>query len=297
VGNDQIGNSADRFFYMSEVDMNRTTFGATFGELYGYTRSGISVSRYANPLITWEKSKQINLGADIRLLNALDINVDVYKYVRSNLLTARTYIPTTMGLQAAVQANPNKPASKGLAFSASYNTSFGKDWYEQTRSNFTYVTINILLHDEPSLADTEDYRTKVGQPMDRNFGYIAERLFIDDNEAKNSPIQFSGTPGINYGGGDIKYRDVNRDGVISDADMVPIGFPRTPEIIYGFGGTVGFKSFDFSFFFQGSARSSFYINSQNIAPFVYNSGSQNGLLQGIANSYWSEENRDIYAFW
>jgi TonB-linked SusC/RagA family outer membrane protein len=297
VGNDQIGNSADRFFYMSEVDMNRTTFGATFGELYGYTRSGISVSRYANPLITWEKSKQINLGADIRLLNALDINVDVYKYVRSNLLTARTYIPTTMGLQAAVQANTNKGESKGLDFSASYNKSFGKDWYVQTRSNFTYATSKILINDEPSFEDNEYYRTKVGQPMDRNFGYIAERLFIDDNEAKNSPIQFSGTPGINYGGGDIKYRDVNRDGVISDADMVPIGFPRTPEIIYGFGGTVGFKSFDFSFFFQGSARSSFYINSQNIAPFVYNSGSQNGLLQGIANSYWSEENRDIYAFW
>src|SRR5690606_9702145 len=202
VGNDQIGNSADRFFYMSEVDMNRTTFGATFGELYGYTRSGISVSRYANPLITWEKSKQLNLGVDVRLLNALDINVDVYKYVRSNLLTARTYIPSTMGLQAAVQANTNKGESKGLDFSASYNKSFGRDWYVQTRSNFTYATSKILINDEPSFEDNEYYRTKVGQPMDRNFGYIAERLFIDDNEAKNSPVQFSGTPGINYGGGD-----------------------------------------------------------------------------------------------
>jgi hypothetical protein len=136
----------------------------------------------------------------------------------------------------------------------------------------------------------------VGHSIAQRFGYIAERLFIDQSEVENSPTQF-GT----YMGGDIKYHDMNRDGVINQADMVPIGHPTTPEIIYGFGGTVGYKDFDFSFFFQGAERTSFFINSRNISPFVINiddgRGYQNGLLKVIADNHWSEDNRDPYAFW
>ena len=79
--------------------------------------------------------------------------------------------------------------------------------------------------------------------------------------------------------------------------MVAIGYPTTPEITYGFGGTVGYKDFDVSLFFQGSARSSFFINPENISPFVLNGGAQNGLLDVIEESHWSEDNRDAYAFW
>lgn len=297
AGNDQIGASGDRFFYMSEVNMNDGNYGATFGELWGYNKAGVLVSRYANPLITWEESKQLNLGLDIRFLDALDINIDVYKNTRSNILTGRTFIPATMGLQAAVNANTNKAQNEGVDFAAVYNKSFGSGWSAQLRGNFTYAKSKILINDEPSFPTSEYYRTRVGHPTTQGFGLIAERLFVDDNEAKNAPPQFDGTPGLTYGGGDIKYRDVNGDGLINDQDIVPIGLPTAPEIIYGFGGTIGYKDFDFSFFFQGSARSSFFINSENIAPFVLNGGSQNGLLSAISESYWSEENRDVYALW
>ncbi|WP_442794562.1 SusC/RagA family TonB-linked outer membrane protein [Pelobium manganitolerans] len=297
VGNDQIGESKDRFFYLSEVNMNNGTYGATFGELYGYNRPGVSVSRYSNPLITWEESTQANLGLDVGFFNSLSMSVDFYKNSRSNILTARTYIPSSMGLQAAVQANTNKAESKGVDFAMNYNKSFGRSWFVQARGNFTYATNKILIYDEPTFMQNEQYRYHVGLPTKQEFGYIAERLFVDDTEAKNAPVQFSGIPGVDYGGGDIKYRDINKDGVISDADKVPIGHPTSPEIIYGFGGTVGYKGFDFSLFFQGSARSSFFINPENISPFVLNGGSQNGLLSVIADNHWSEENRDIYAFW
>ncbi|WP_202985631.1 SusC/RagA family TonB-linked outer membrane protein [Pedobacter planticolens] len=297
VGNDQIGNDGDRFFYMSEVNMNSGLYGSTFGEQYGYSKAGVLVTRYANPLITWEESEQINLGADFRFLNALDVNIDIYKNTRSNILTGRTYIPTTMGLQATVRANTNKAESEGLDFAAAYNKSFGRGWSMQLRGNFTYAKSKILINDEPSYPAGELYRSTVGNSTTQGYGLIAERLFIDDNEAKNAPPQFDGTAGLTYGGGDIKYRDINNDGLVNDQDIVPIGLPTSPEIIYGFGGTVGYKSVDFSFFFQGSARSSFFINSQNIAPFVLNGGSQNGLLKSIADSYWSEENRNVYALW
>jgi TonB-linked SusC/RagA family outer membrane protein len=297
VGNDQIGRAEDRFFYLSEVNMNNGNFGATFGEDGSYYRDGISLSRYANPLITWEESRQANLGLDLTVLNNLNLTFDIYKNERSNILTSRVYIPSTMGLQAAVQANTNKMESKGVDVSANYNKSFSNGAFLQLRGNFTYATNKILIYDEPTFASNEYYRYHVGLNGSQAFGYIAERLFVDDNEAKNAPVQFAGRPGTDYGGGDIKYRDVNSDGIISDADMVPIGLPTAPEIIYGFGGTFGFKGFDISAFAQGSGRSSFFINPQNISPFVLNGGAQNGLLDVIAESHWSEQNRDSYAFW
>src|SRR5690606_10229462 len=98
-------------------------------------------------------------------------------------------------------------------------------------------------------------------------------------------------------GGDIKYRDVNGDGVINQDDQVPIGLPTTPQIIYGFGISMGYKNFDLSMFFQGLARESFFIRPDSIAPFVSNSVGSAQLMQAIADSHWSEENQNLYAFW
>jgi len=118
---------------------------------------------------------------------------------------------------------------------------------------------------------------------------IAERLFIDDAEVANSPLQQFGE----YMAGDIKYSDVSGDGKITAEDMVPIGFPTDPEIIYGFGVSTGYKYLDFSCFFQGSARSSFWIDPVATSPFV----NDRQLLKAYADSYWSEEYQDVYALW
>ncbi|MDP4116370.1 MAG: SusC/RagA family TonB-linked outer membrane protein, partial [Bacteroidota bacterium] len=73
--------------------------------------------------------------------------------------------------------------------------------------------------------------------------------------------------------------------------------PNSPEIIYGAGFSFGNSSWDISGFLQGSARSSFMINVPNMTPFYLNGGSQNGLLQIIADNHWQENNRNSYAFW
>jgi len=132
------------------------------------------------------------------------------------------------------------------------------------------------------------------------FGLVAERLFVDEFEVENAPRQNYGE----YMAEDIKYRDINRDGRITDLDQVPIGYPTVPEIIYGFGFSTGMKGFDFSVFLQGSARSSFWIDPYATAPFVpYNypgetlGGTQNALLDVYAQNYWSESNRNLYAIW
>lgn len=86
---------------------------------------------------------------------------------------------------------------------------------------------------------------------------------------------------------------MNGDGEINDYDRVPMGYPTTPEVVYGFGFSFGWKDFDISAFFQGQGRTSFMIDASSVSPFVDN----RGLLDVIAKDHWSEENRNPYAFW
>lgn len=293
IGNDAIGDRGDRFFYLSNVNLNDGAYGASFGEEFGYARPGVSISRYSNQNISWEKSEQINLGFDLSLFeSSLNFVVDVYRQHRTNILQTRQYLTESMGLMAIPSANTGEAMSQGLDYTMNYQKQINRSWWTSLRANFTYATSEILNYDEINYPDNQLYRSRVGHSISQQFGYIAERLFIDDSEVANSPSQF-GT----YRGGDIKYHDMNGDGVINSADMVPIGHPTVPEIIYGFGGTVGYKDFDFSFFFQGAERTSFFINSEDISPFVIEGRSQNGLLNAVAQDHWSEENRDPYAFW
>lgn len=292
VGNDKIGRDQDRFFYLSNVNLNDGTYGYTFGEEFGYNKPGVSISRYANENISWERSEQLNLGIDLKLFNSFEIIADAFRQRRDHILQQRSNIGSTLGLSVTPSTNFGKAESKGLDLTLNYNKQFSNDLWTQLRGNFTYASSKIIKFDENEYPEELDYLYRRGQSITQGFGYIAERLFVDDEEAANSPRQFG-----EYGGGDIKYRDMNGDGVITSTDRVPIGFPTSPEVIYGFGGTVGYKQFDLNVFFQGSARSSFFINSQNISPFVTNGGAQNGLLQVVAEDHWSEDNRDVYSFW
>ncbi|RFS26813.1 TonB-dependent receptor [Chitinophaga silvatica] len=299
-GNDAIGDPNDRFMYLSNVNMNDGSKGAVFGRDNGYSRSGISLSRYADPNISWELAKKTNIGLEVGLFGKLDIQADIYTEKRSNILMTRTATPATMGLSAQPRANVGAAESKGIDLSADYNHSFNKSLWIQGRANFTYATNKFTSYEEPSY-DGAPWKLHVGYPINQQWGYIAERLFVDDQEAAKSPRQNFGE----YGGGDIKFHDVNGDGQITSLDMVPLGYPTTPEITYGFGFSVGYKKFDFSAFFQGLGRESFWINARATAPFMtyyYDNESlsgrpQNQLLKAYADSHWSEEHRDLYALW
>ncbi|MCG2614963.1 TonB-dependent receptor [Terrimonas sp. NA20] len=293
VGNDQIGYTQDRFFYLSDVTLNNPTRGATFGENWGYTRNGVQFNRYANEQITWEKSKETNIGMDLTLFNSLNMVVEVFKKDRTNILMPRAFIPATMGLTAGISDNVGAASSKGIDIAVDYNKTF-KDFWMSARGTFTYAASRLTKNEEPEYALNEYYLSRLGHPLQMNTGLIAERLFVDDEDVRNSPTQVFGE----VRGGDIKYRDLNGDGMITNLDRVNgLGHPTSPEIIFGFGFSAGYKNFDLSAFFQGAGRTSIYINPADITPFVLNGSNQNGLLDVIAQDHWSEDNRNIYAFW
>lgn len=304
VGNDAIGSAEDRFFYLSEVNINDGNKGFNFGENFNTYRPGVTVTRYDNRDITWETARKLNIGFELGLFNSLEIQADYFTENRNNILMSRASIPTTMGLSATPRANVGKAKAGGVDISADYNKTFSNGYWLQLRGNFTYAHSEFTAYEEPQY--NEAYKSRVGQSLSQRFGLIAERLFVDQAEVNNSPVQTYG----DYGAGDIKFRDVNGDGRITDLDQVAIGNPEVPEIIYGMGFSTGYKGFDFSAFLQGSARSSFWIDAQATAPFInyYTEDERNGrspitgvpqnaLLQAYADSHWSDDNKDLYALW
>lgn len=301
VGNDNIGNAKDRFFYLSNVNLDNGDRKYTFGTDFGYSKNGVSISRYEDPYITWERAYKQNYGIELGLWGKAELQVDYFRENRKNILQSRSAIPSTMGLQASPQSNIGESFGSGVDMSLDYSQSFNKDIWLTARGNFTYATAEYKVYEEPEYTDTP-WRRHKGQKLSQEWGLIAERLFIDEEDVKNSPVQQFGE----YMAGDIKYKDINMDGIIDDQDKVPIGYPKTPEIIYGFGFSVGYKNFDLSTFFQGSARSSFWIDSRKITPFIDTDNdndadkdkiARNALLQEIADSHWSEAHRDPHAFW
>ena len=298
AGQDQIGSGNDRFYYLSDVNMGAGS-SVHWGTLMDYNPGGVKFNRYANDEIGWETSYKMNVGFEATTTFGLSANVEYFTERRKNILLNRI-IPGTMGIVPDVKANLGKAKGHGVDMEFNYEKSFNKDLWMTGRATFTYATSEAVEWEEPDYSATP-WLSKVGKSLGQEWGYIAERLFIDDEEVKNSPTQFG-----EYKAGDIKYRDVNGDGKISELDKVPIGFPTTPEINYGFGLSAGYKGIDASFFFQGSGRQSFWLDQKKVSPFIDgNSGTdhddgmtgQNQVLQVIADNYWSESNRNPYAFW
>lgn len=299
VGNDNIAD--ERFFYLSEVNMNNDNRGMYFGNDFNSGYSGISISRYGNSKIGWEISHKLNVGVEMKLFDKVEFQADYFTERRTNILQNRQDIPTLMGFQATPRANIGEALGSGIDMSVDYSHSFNKDFWATVRGNFTYATSEFSKYEEPDYSSTP-WKSRIGTKISQQFGLIAERLFIDEADRLNSPKQSFGE----YMAGDIKYKDINKDGIIDNRDEVPIGHPTTPEIIYGFGLSLGYKAFDFNCFFQGSARSSFFISPGKISPFGAPYDPDNemagkkgnvALMQFIADNHWSEANQNAYALW
>ena len=181
VGNDAIGSDSDRFFYLSNMNMNSSGRGQVFGTNWGNYKDGISTVRYPNEFITWEVAKKLNIGFELGLFNSLDVQFDYFREDRSKILMDRSFIPTTMGLEASVRANVGEAASHGVDLSVNYNHWFNNKIWLQGYGNFTYATSEFKVADEPDYAAAGlPWRSRVGYSLSQHRGYNAERLFGDD---------------------------------------------------------------------------------------------------------------------
>lgn len=292
VGNDNIGERKDRFFYMSEVNLDGSGAEYGWGQDFEQRPGTINMIRYQNKKIKWEIARKMNLGLEMGLFNIFDIQVDYFTEYRKNIFGRRETIPYEMGFSADLFANKGEASSHGFEVQVDANHSFNKNFWLGVRGNFTYATGKYEKVEEPYRP--YPWLSNVGKRINQTYGLVAERLFIDEEDIANSPVQTYGE----YMPGDIKYKDVNNDGLINDEDIVPIGISHSPEVVYGFGVSMGYKNFDISCFFQGATRSSFFINSKATNPFMqmdFGGNNLNGMMQAYADDYWSESNRNSYA--
>lgn len=221
--------------------------------------NGPLVNIYGNANATWEKSKKLNLGVDMTLLESMDITIDYFKEDRSGIFMQRSSVPSTMGVTGMLPyANIGSVKNKGVDMSVAYSKVIGKDWVLRLNGSLTYAHNEITEIDEP--VNVEPYSSRIGHPINSIMGYVSDGLFTSQEEIDRSPKQSFG----NYTVGDIKYKDLNGDNVVNGYDRTIIGNPEIPEIIYGFGGHNGSKNFCVHY---GYADNSGYANGP--LPYIY----------------------------
>ena len=281
VGNSNI--DGRRFAYLATV---ANTSDYYFGKNINQKYTGKEIGEYAVD-VQWETSRKTNLGFDIGLLNSdLTLQVDLFKEYRSGIFLRRKSLPAYVGMINAPFGNVGIIDNKGIDASVTYNRRFG-DFSLQLLGNFTYNRNEVVENDDPSWK--YPWLDRKGRRVGQRFGYIALGLFESDKEVQNAPRQTG-----DVRAGDIRYKDLNGDGVIDSYDQAPIGYGDVPEIVYGFGFTAGYKAFAISALFQGAAHVDVLLNGEGTMPFQQ--GLSRGNLFSNISDRWTEENprQDVF---
>jgi len=288
VGNDSL---PMRFAYLTLVNMNSTDneFRGYFGGDEFKIYNGIQVTRWGNSDASWEVSRKLNVGLEIGLFNDLTIMADFFYEQRNDIFMLRRSIPASSGFQESTPyANIGAVLNRGVDMSLEYNKAINSDLVISVQGTFTYAHNEVTEKDEPKYQ--YDYQKLIGKPINSIYGYVADGLFVDQQDIDNSAKQEFGAI---IRPGDIKYKDLNGDGVINGNDMTSLGYPTIPEITYGLGASIQWKKFDFSFFFQGVTNVA--IEMKNHHPFVTNVYSGYNMQQWIAKDHWTVENQNVNA--
>ena len=266
VGNDRIGGGT-RFPYITTVTGGNSV---NFGNMGANRADGILVQLMGSQNLTWEVTTKQDLGLDLKIADRFDLTVDIFRDHREDIFIRRGFLPGTTGLLVGGSidqrpwGNVGSMRSEGIDGNFGYTQRIDKDFIFTLRGNLTYAYNKVLKYDEA--ANALYYRMTQGYKWEQNRGLIALGLFKDEAEIASSPTQY----GQELMPGDIKYKDVNGDGVINDDDIVPIGNTRTPELVYGLGLSAQWKGIDFSILFQGTGKMDFIMEGYSTFPFIAN---------------------------
>ena len=257
VGNDKMGTS--RFMYYPGEYLSGG--GATFGE-DAVTKTGYYEGKMGNPDVTWEKSRKQNYAIELKMLdNKILFNADVFYEDRSNILTARSTTPAHVAAVLQDAYNIGIVKNKGYELEAGWSDKIGEINY-WVKGNYSFARNKIIFRDE-ALNTMYPYLNRTGRRVGEVFGYEFLGFFNNQKEIDEWPMQFAKVQRP----GDVRYADINGDGVVNENDQIPIANPAFPEVNYGFSGGLNYKGFDFSFLFQGTGNFSMSVGSEMLLPF------------------------------
>jgi TonB-linked SusC/RagA family outer membrane protein len=280
VGNDQIGGGR-RFIYLETIVGGG---GYYFGQDATHY-SSLRLGDWPNDNVGWEESKKLDVGFDISFFNKLDVQFDYFYENRDGIFLQRESIPQFVGITNNPWVNIGKMRNRGFDLSLKYDQKIGQVQLSAL-GNFTFARNVILEKDQPDYPEL--YMNRTGQAYNETFGYISDGLYVDETDIRTSPDQsFLGAQRP----GDIKYKDLNLDGVIDEKDQKALGYTGVPEIVYGFGLSARWKGFDASVFFQGTGNVKISRLSTLTAG-ITNTPCLTNVYQDVVENHWSVDNPD-----
>lgn len=270
VGNDRMTKD--------DQDGNRFPFLSTMESGVGAGMWGggdhIVESQEASQNLRWEKAKKFDIGIDAQFFNnKVDLTVDYFRENRSGIFQQRASIPDEMGLATLPWANVGAVKSWGADGNISYMHQFNNDIGMTVRANFTYTNNKIVEFEESGIV--YPYQSCIGSPIGNIRGLVALGLFEDQQDIDNSSKQ---TFMNNVMPGDIKYKDINGDGLIDKYDEVLIGNSDVPRLQYGFALEFRYKKFSINALFEGVGIVNFMYGGSGFYPYT---GRQTGNVLSI----------------
>lgn len=295
VGNDRVwaydpvaNSSAEaRFIYLQQyeyVNVSNTDNTYIFG--IGDNRiEGVRQGRVANKDVSWEKSRKLNIGLEAGLFNnALTFNIDYFHERRSDILTQVQTMPAFVGTTFS-PANLGIVQNQGVELEVNHSKFIGEDFSYSIKGNMSFARNKVINMGTP--LGVLPYQRAEGYPIDTPLKLITLGYFQDYNDIERSPSQLALEGNTEVHPGDLKYKDINGDGVIDRADFVRTGYPLVPEIQYGINLSLSYKGFDVGVLFQGSTHVSFDKNWE--AMWAFSNGDN---VYDKHWSYWTPEMGD-----
>ena len=250
--------SVGNYSYLASYNTSVYPFGISSGN-----QTALVSSTLANPYIHWEEVAQTNIGFDASLFNSrVMFSFDAYlKETRDMLVKAS--IPITSGFEdtTTTYTNAGKVRNQGIEMSLhTINLTGELGWETNVTATYNKNKIKDLNSDVPYYINqiNNSYVTMLAKdyPINVFYGYVTDGIFQNQSEVNTHAVQPGAEPG------DIRFRDLNNDGVINDSDRTVIGNPN-PSWLFSMNNSLSYKGFELSVFLQGIAGNKIY-NANNI---------------------------------
>ena len=246
MGNDQIRNNG----YVGSLSGEGTYV------FNGNLVNGVAIGVLPNPKLQWEEAKKFDVGFDATLFNKeVDIVMDYFIDTRDKLLIGNIPVSGITGIYAPGSGSPTINAgavrNKGLEFSINYKKTVSDNFKFSLGYNVTTLKNEVLSVNNSTgfleggsfgVGQLAPVRMEAGQPLGYYYGYQTDGIFQNQAEVDAHPSQLA--LGAEASPGDIRYKDLNNDGIVNSLDRTNIGDP-IPNVTMGFNINLNYKNFDF----------------------------------------------------
>ncbi|MCR4910478.1 MAG: TonB-dependent receptor [Bacteroidales bacterium] len=285
VGNDQIGGK--RYLYLPgtySINMGPGSFTSTTssGSLQSnYYQFGTSTGSYntiylgsaegalGNEDVTWEKSSKFSTGLELKMLrNRFYLTADYFSENRRDILTTLGVIPVTFGVPTwdTAAVNVGQVTNHGYELVAGWEDSIG-DFRYTVEGNLTYAKNTIQYMAEAP--NPYPWMNQTGHSIGQYYGYKTDGFYDTLEELGNRPFFSQSANAVTLG--DIKYVDLDGDGIIDSKDIAPIGYPNRPLMNFGGKIALSWRGFDLKMILSGTAMGTYYV-ARITSPFFKRAG-------------------------